>query len=136
MYCSFLFINDRVCHDLCMYTLYELIMSVYGYVLYESVSCVCLFLVDEPMLFCIYVWIICLHVWMAPRKISCKLTGSQSLNKVFELNWIELNWIFPLTRYIRMYVFICGTNLLFNVYCQYFGIRKSTIYIININVLI
>ena len=45
------------------------------------------------------------------------------------MNWIEL---FRLTRYIRMYVFICGTNLLFNVYCQYFDIRKSTIYIINI----
>ena len=91
MYCSFLFINDRVCDELCMYTLYKLSMSVYGYVLYESVSCVCLFLVDEPVLFCIYVWIICLYVWMAPRKISCKLTGSPSLNNVFELN--ELNWI-------------------------------------------
>jgi len=31
-------------------------MSVYGYVLYESVSCVCLRLSDEPVLFCIYVW--------------------------------------------------------------------------------
>ena len=31
---------------------------------------------------------ICLHVWMTPGKISCKLTGSPSLNK---LNWIELN---------------------------------------------
>jgi len=29
---------------------------------------------------------ICLDGWMAPRKISCKLTGSPSLNKVFELN--------------------------------------------------
>ena len=28
----------------------------------------------------------CSHVWMAPGKISCKLTGSPSLNKVFELN--------------------------------------------------
>ena len=75
-----------------MYTLYKLSMSVYGYVLYESVSCVCLWLSDEPVLFCIYVWIIvciCLHVWMAPGKISFKLTGSPSLNKVFELNWIE-----------------------------------------------
>jgi len=26
---------------------------------------------------------------MAPGKISCELTGSTSLNKVFELNWIE-----------------------------------------------
>jgi len=31
----------------------------------------------------------CSHVWMAPGKISSKLTGSSSLNKVFELNWIE-----------------------------------------------
>jgi len=28
----------------------------------------------------------CSHVWNAPEKISCKLTGSPSLNKVFELN--------------------------------------------------
>ena len=28
----------------------------------------------------------CSHVQMAPGKISCKLTGSPSLNKVFELN--------------------------------------------------
>ena len=28
----------------------------------------------------------CSHVWMAPGKISCELTGSPSLNKVFELN--------------------------------------------------
>ena len=67
-------------------------MSVYGYVLYESESCVCLWLSDEPVLFCIICMnncCICLHVWMAPGKISCKLTGSPSLNKVFELNWIE-----------------------------------------------
>ena len=31
----------------------------------------------------------CSHVWMAPGKISCKLTRSPYLNKVFELNWIE-----------------------------------------------
>ena len=47
-------------------------MSVY--VLYESV----------------YIYMnnccICFHVWMAPGKISFKLTGSPSLNKVFELN--------------------------------------------------
>jgi len=30
----------------------------------------------------------CSHVWMAPGKISCKLTGPPSLNKVFELNWL------------------------------------------------
>ena len=76
-----------------VYTLYKLSLSVYGYVLYESVSCVCLWLSDEPVLFCI----ICMNngcivhmFWMAPGKISCKLTGSPSLNKVF---WIELNWI-------------------------------------------
>ena len=63
-------------------------MGVYGYDLYESVSCVCLWLSDEPVLFCIYVWIIVVFVWMAPGKISCKLTGSPSLNEVFELNWI------------------------------------------------
>ena len=28
------------------------------------------------------------HVWIAPGKISCKLTGSPSLNKVLELNWM------------------------------------------------
>jgi len=89
MYCSFLFINDRVCHELCMYTLYKLSMSVYGYVLYESVSCVCLCLSDELVLVCIICMnncCICLHVWMTPGKISFKLTGSPSLNKVFELN--------------------------------------------------
>ena len=36
-------------------------------------------------------WLYCSHVWMAPGKISCKLTGSSFLNKVFELNGIELN---------------------------------------------
>ena len=51
--------------------------------LYENVSCVCLRLSGEPMLFCIYVWTIavlftCLD---GPR--------SSSLNKVFELNWNE-----------------------------------------------
>ena len=39
-----------------VYTLYKLSMRVYGYVLYERVSCVCLCLSDEPVLFCIYVW--------------------------------------------------------------------------------
>ena len=56
--------------------------------LYESVSCVCLCLYDEPVLF-VYMYekmLYCLHVWMAPGKISCKLTVSPSLNKVFELN--------------------------------------------------
>ena len=57
---------------------------------YESVSCVCLYLSDEPVLFlyiCMKNCCICLHVWMAPGKISCELTGSPLLNKVFELNW-------------------------------------------------
>jgi len=43
----------------------------------------------QTVLYCIYVWTIVVYVWMAPGKISCKLTGSPSLNKVFELNWIE-----------------------------------------------
>ena len=34
-----------------VYTLYKLSMSGYGYVLYESVSCVCLCFSDEPVLF-------------------------------------------------------------------------------------
>ena len=38
-----------------VYTLYQLSMSVHGYVLYESVSCVCMCLSDESVLFCIYV---------------------------------------------------------------------------------
>jgi len=59
--------------------------------LYESVSCVCLCLSDEPVVFYISMnkCCICLHVWMAQGKISCKLTGSPSLNKVFELNVCE-----------------------------------------------
>ena len=51
--------------------------------LYESVSCVC------PMNLCCLVYmyeqlLYCSHDWMAPGKISCELTGSPSLNKVFE----------------------------------------------------
>ena len=51
-------------------------------------ACVC------PMNLCCFVYmyetlLYCLHVWMVPGKISCKLTGSTSLNKVSELNWIE-----------------------------------------------
>ena len=59
--------------------------------LYESVSCVCLCLSDESVLFSIYLWFFlnCLHAWMAQGKIRCKLTGSPSLNKVFALNWIS-----------------------------------------------
>jgi len=51
--------------------------------LYESVSCV------SMINLCCFVYMYCLHVWMAPGKINCKLTGSPSLNKVFELNWID-----------------------------------------------
>ena len=56
-----------------VYTLFKLSMSVYGYVLYERVSCVCLCLSDEPVLFlciCMRNGCICSHVWMAPGKIS------------------------------------------------------------------
>ena len=42
---------------------------------------------------------ICLHVWMAPGKISFKLTGSPSLNKVFELN---LNWIESIKGFLSL----------------------------------
>ena len=67
-----------------VYTLYKLSMSVYWYVfVYES--CVC------PMNLCCFVYLSVKmlyrsHVWMAPGKISFRLTGSPSLNKVFELN--------------------------------------------------
>jgi len=47
-----------------VYTLFKLSISVYGYVLYESVSCVCLCLSDEPVLFCIYVCNIVVFVYM------------------------------------------------------------------------
>ena len=51
-------------------------------------ACVC------PMNLCCFIYmyetlLCCSHVWMAPGKISCKLTWSTSLNKVSELNWIE-----------------------------------------------
>ena len=36
---------------------------------------------------------------MAPGKISCELTGSPSLNKVFELNWIEMKCAFVNVSY-------------------------------------
>ena len=55
--------------------------------LYESVSCVCLCLSDEPVLFCIYVWTMLEVVHMFGwHQGSCKRTGSPSLDKVFELN--------------------------------------------------
>jgi len=58
-----------------------------GMFLYESVSCVCLcFRWRCVVLYiCMNNCCICLHVGMAPGKISCKVTGSPSLNKVFEL---------------------------------------------------
>ena len=69
-----------------VYTLNKLSMSVYGNVfLYESVSCVCL-CVSDVLYICMKNGCICLHVGMAPGMISCKLTGSPSLNNVFELN--------------------------------------------------
>jgi len=67
-----------------------------GMLLYESVSCVCLWLSDEPVFFFVYMYEHLLyysHVWMAPGEISCELTGSPSLNKVFELNWIEFSML-------------------------------------------
>ena len=51
-----------------VYTLYTLSMSVYGYVLYESVSCVCLCLSDEPVLFCIYMYEHNVHLFGWPQK--------------------------------------------------------------------
>jgi len=58
--------------------------------LYASVSCVYLCLSDEPVLFCIYIYIsekmYYSHVWIAQGKINCKRTRSSSLNKVYELN--------------------------------------------------
>ena len=53
-----------------------------------------MFACDCPMNLCCFVYmyeqlLYCSHVWMTSGKISCKLTGSPSLNKVF---WIELNW--------------------------------------------
>ena len=49
--------------------------------LYESVSCVCPCLSDEPELVYMYEQLLCCsHIWMATGKISCKLTGSPSLN--------------------------------------------------------
>ena len=56
--------------------------------LYESVSCVACVC---PMNLCCFVYmykqlLYCSHVWMAPEKIICELTGSPSLNNVFELN--------------------------------------------------
>ena len=46
----------------------------------------------------------CSHVWMTPGKISCELTGSPSLNEVFELNWIEKTYV--CWSFIYNYVFL------------------------------
>ena len=57
----------------------------------ESVSCVCLCLSDEPVLFCIYVRknVVLFTCLEGPREDKL-----WTLNKVFELNWIEYNsWI-------------------------------------------
>ena len=82
MYCSVLCINDSVMNvHVCIYIV-QVFIDMF---LYERVSCVCL------MNLCCFVYmyeilLYCSHVWMAPGKISCELTGSPSLNKVFELN--------------------------------------------------
>ena len=55
IYCSFLFIDDRVWWMyMFVYTLYKLSMSVYGYVFVWKCK---LCLSDEPALFCIHVWL-------------------------------------------------------------------------------
>ena len=87
MYCSFLFINDRVWWMyMFVYTLYKLSMSVYGYVfVWKCKLCLPVFVRWTGVV--LYICMNnCLHVWMATGKISCKLTGSPSLNKVF--NWM------------------------------------------------
>ena len=56
---------------------------------YESVSCVFACVCPMNLCYCVYMYenlLYCSHVWMATGKISCKLNGSLSLNKVFELN--------------------------------------------------
>ena len=65
-------------------------------VLYESVSCVWLILSDEPVLFCIYVFMSLKmlnssYVWLATGKMSCKHTELPSVNKGFEFNWIGVH---------------------------------------------
>ena len=69
--------------------MYTFSVSIYGHVF----VCVC------PMNLCCFVYIQCMyekmlycsHVWMAPGKISCKLTGSPSLNSfLIELNCLQI----------------------------------------------
>ena len=81
-----------------VYTLYKLSMSVYWYAfVWKCKLCLPVFVwwTCVVLYICMNKCCICSHVWMVPAKISCKLTGSLSLNKVLELNWIELelNWI-------------------------------------------
>ena len=54
---------------ICLTVLYCITcISFYGYVLYESVSCVWLCLSDEPVLFCIYVWtLVFVHMFGWPQ---------------------------------------------------------------------
>ena len=97
--CILLCINDRVWWMyMFVYTLYTCLLICFCMKVEVVFACVCLM---NLCCFCIYVWkkccIVWSHVWMAPGKISCKLAGSPSLNKVFELNWIELSkvgWTF------------------------------------------
>ena len=62
-------------------------MDMFCMKVYVVCACVC------QMNLCCFVYLsvkmlYCSHFCMAAGKISCKLTGSPFLNKVFELNWI------------------------------------------------
>ena len=62
--------------------------------------CVC----PMNLCFCSYMYeklLYCLHVWMATGKISCKLTGSPSFNKVFELNSVYPIFVWHCERFSR-----------------------------------
>jgi len=92
-----------------VYTLYKSSMSVYGYVfVWKCKLCLHVFVRWACVVF-VYMYeqlLYCLHVWMAPGKISCELTGSPSLSKVFELNWIDLKYchiwsIYLVTLYFK-----------------------------------
>ena len=54
---------------------------------------------------------ICFLVWIAPVKISCELTWSPSLNKVFELNWIELKRVTEMQSYPRYRVLVSNVHV-------------------------
>ena len=80
------------------------------YVKYECLwICFCMkvvFACDCLMKLCCFVYmyeklLYCSHVWMAPGKISCNLTGSPSLNKVFELNCIELTVVYVYCKEVK-----------------------------------